>query len=64
MTSLDLLKKTESDIEHVLQWTPLKLSLLYKSLYFLGYRTEGLDYKIDALLKAELKEQQGQGVTI
>ena len=57
MTALELRIKTESEIEHVLNWSPLKLSLLYKSLYNSGYRTDGLDFRIDVLLRAEIKEE-------
>jgi len=57
MTTLELKIKTESDIEYVLNWSPLKLCLLYKSLYNSGFRTDGLDFRIDALLRAEVKEE-------
>ena len=57
MTALELRIKTESEIEHVLNWSPLKLSLLYLALYNSGYRTDGLDFRIARLLQSGVKEE-------
>lgn len=54
MTTLELRKQIEDKVNPVLEWTPLELSILYKALRASGYSTDGLDFRIDKWLLAQV----------
>lgn len=55
MTIIELRTKKESDIEYVLNWEPVKQMIIYKALYAMGQRMDGIEIRIDEALRQEIK---------
>lgn len=58
VTLTDYRTGLENDIlATVSSWRQVKKDILYRFLYCEGCRIEGIDYKIEQALRAEVKEQ-------
>ena len=58
VTLTDYRKTVEDEILSIVtNWRQVKKDLLYKFLHCEGCRIEGIDYKIEQALRAEVKEQ-------
>jgi hypothetical protein len=59
MTILELRAEKEATVEPLLNRPRVELLILYRALYALGCRIDGIDFEIDRLLRQEIKERYG-----
>ena len=59
MTLFELRALKQEMVEPILQRPRAELLILYRALYALGCRIDGIDFQIDNLLRQELKQTAG-----